>query len=226
MNVLIELFVVFFKLGAFTIGGGIAMLPLLQNTLINEKKWFTKEEFMDIVAVCQSLPGVVAINMATYVGYKKKGLAGSIVSTFGVTIPSFTMILIIARFITSMGDNSVLMGAMAGLRAAALGLVVVAVIQLAPAAIKSRWALLAATAAFVLIAVLNVNTAYVILLFAVLGIAVAFAQSRKIAPETAEPGADTGNAPGSNTVGGTDGGLAMCCGSPDDTEADEGGESE
>ena len=105
MNILIELFIVFFKLGAFTIGGGIAMLPLLQNTLINEKKWFTKEEFMDIVAVCQSLPGVVAINMATYVGYKKKGLIGSVVSTFGVTIPSFTMILIIARFITSLGDN-------------------------------------------------------------------------------------------------------------------------
>ena len=157
------------------------MLPLLQNTLINEKKWFTKEEFMDIVAVCQSLPGVVAINMATYVGYKKKGLAGSLVSTFGVVIPSFTMILIIARFISSLGDNGVLMGAMAGLRAAALGMVAVAMIQLMPAAIKNKWALLAAAAAFVLIAVLRVNTAYVILLFAVLGIAVTFAKSRKAA---------------------------------------------
>lgn len=188
MNILIELFIVFFKLGAFTIGGGIAMLPLLQNTLINEKKWFTKEEFMDIVAVCQSLPGVVAINMATYVGYKKKGLIGSIVSTFGVTIPSFTMILIIAKFITSLGDNRVVMGAMAGLRAAALGMVVVALIQLMPAAIKNKWALMAATAAFVLIAVLRVNTAYVILLFAVLGITVTFAGSRKIAKEKTEAG--------------------------------------
>ena len=181
MNILVELFIVFFKLGAVTIGGGIAMLPLLQNTLINEKKWFTKEEFMDIVAVCQSLPGVVAINMATYVGYKKKGLIGSVVSTFGVTIPSFTMILIIARFITSLGDNGVLMGAMAGLRAAALGMVVVALIQLMPAAIKNKWAMLAAVVAFVLIAVLKVNTAYVILLFAVLGITVTFAGSRKMA---------------------------------------------
>ena len=181
MNILVELFIVFFKLGAFTIGGGIAMLPLLQNTLINEKKWFTKEEFMDIVAVCQSLPGVVAINMATYVGYKKKGLIGSVVSTFGVTIPSFIMILIIARFITSLGDNGVLMGAMAGLRAAALGMVVVALIQLMPAAIKNKWAMLAAVVAFVLIAVLKVNTAYVILLFAVLGITVTFAGSRKMA---------------------------------------------
>lgn len=179
MNVLLELLIVFFKLGAFTIGGGIAMLPLLQNTLINEKKWFTKEEFVDIVAVCQSLPGVVAINMATYVGYKKKGLIGSIVSTFGVTVPSFVMILIIAKFISSLGDNRIAMGAMAGLRAAALGMVVVALIQLMPAAIKNKWALLAAIVAFVLIAVLRVNTAYVILLFAVLGIAVTMVNSRK-----------------------------------------------
>ena len=191
MSILIELFIVFFKLGAFTIGGGIAMLPLLQNTLINEKKWFTKEEFMDIVAVCQSLPGVVAINMATYVGYKKKGLIGSVVSTFGVTIPSFTMILIIARFITSLGDNGVLMGAMAGLRAAALGMVVVALIQLMPAAIKNKWAMLAAVVAFELIAVLKVNTAYVILLFAVLGITVTFAGSRKAANGEADEGGES-----------------------------------
>lgn len=179
------------------------MLPLLQNTLINEKKWFTKEEFMDIVAVCQSLPGVVAINMATYVGYKKKGLVGSIVSTFGVTIPSFTMILIIARFITSMGDNGVLMGAMAGLRAAALGMVVVALIQLMPAAIKNKWAMLAAIVAFVLIAILKVNTAYVILLFAGLGIAVTFAGSRR-------------------TVAAAEGAAAE----EEGAEAGEGGESE
>lgn len=202
MNILVELFIVFFKLGAFTIGGGIAMLPLLQNTLINEKKWFTKEEFMDIVAVCQSLPGVVAINMATYVGYKKKGLIGSVVSTFGVTIPSFIMILIIARFITSLGDNGVLMGAMAGLRAAALGMVVVALIQLMPAAIKNKWAMLAAVVAFVLIAVLKVNTAYVILLFAVLGITVTFAGSRKMAA------------------------AAESDGGAENAEAGEGGESE
>ncbi len=196
MNVLAELFVVFFKLGAFTIGGGIAMLPLLQNTLINEKKWFTKEEFMDIVAVCQSLPGVVAINMATYVGYKKKGLAGSIVSTFGVAIPSFVMILIIAKFITSMGDNGVLMGAMAGLRAAALGMVAVAMIQLMPAAIKNKWAMLAAIVAFVLIAVLKIKTAYVILLFAVLGITVTFAGSRKtVAAAAGTEKTETGSQP-------------------------------
>lgn len=171
MNMLLELFLLFFKLGAFTIGGGVAMLPLLQNTLIEEKKWFTKEEFMDIVAVTQSLPGVIAINMATYVGYKKKGLAGSIVSTIGVVLPSFVLILIMANGIASLGGNSAVKGAMAALRATALGLIIVAVIQLAPAAIKSKWAVLAAAASFAMIVFFNVNTAYVILLFIALGIA-------------------------------------------------------
>ncbi|MBE6040455.1 MAG: chromate transporter [Clostridiales bacterium] len=181
MNVLIELLIVFFKLGAFTIGGGIAMLPLLKSELIERKRWFTEEEFVDAVAVCQGLPGVIAVNMATYVGYKKKGLAGSLVSTFAVVTPSFLMILIIAKFVSSISDNPYVAGAMAGLRVAALGLVVVAVIQLAPAAVRSKWAAAAAALAFVLIAVFNINTAYVILLFIILGIISTFIGSSKAA---------------------------------------------
>ena len=206
MNTLLELFIVFFKLGAFTIGGGIAMLPLLQNTLTEEKKWFTREEFVDIVAVCQSLPGVVAINMATYVGYKKKGLLGSIVSTLGVTIPSFVLILIIARGITALGDSGVVMGAMAGLRAAALGMVAVAMIQLAPSALKNKWAILAALTAFILIAVLKVNTAYAILLFAVLGVTVTLINSRRAVEAAAGEGsASDVNGPGAGDEEGGDG---------------------
>ncbi|MBQ6623358.1 MAG: chromate transporter [Mogibacterium sp.] len=180
MSTLIELFTVFFKLGAFTIGGGIAMLPLLQNSLIHEKKWFTEEEFVDAVAICQGLPGIIAVNMATYVGYKKKGLLGSAVSTFAVVMPSFVMILIIAKFLTSISDNPYVAGAMAGFRVAALGLVVVAIIQLAPKVLKGVWTVAAAVLAFVLIAVFNINTAYVILLFIILGIAVTFSGRDKV----------------------------------------------
>ena len=187
MGELLELFIVFFKLGAFTIGGGIAMLPLLQHSLTEEKKWFDKDEFIDIIAVCQSLPGVVAINMATFVGYKKKGLAGSVVSTFGVVLPSFVMILLIATFISSMGDNVFLNGAMAGLRAAALGLIAVSLIQLSSAVFKNVWTVAAALLSFVLIAVAGINTAYVILLFLLLGVAAAFIggkDARKAASST------------------------------------------
>ena len=190
---LIELFWVFFKLGAFTVGGGIAMLPILQNSLIYEKKWFTEEEFVDAVAVCQGLPGVIAVNMATYVGYKKRGLAGSVVSTFAVVTPSFLMILIIAGFLSSISDNPYVQGAMAGFRVAALGLVVVAVIQLAPKTIKGKWSVAAAALAFVLIAVFNFNTAYVILLFIAMGIIATFDGGNKaIAAAETAAGADAG----------------------------------
>ena len=171
MSELIELLLVFLKLGAFTVGGGIAMIPVLQNEMVEKKKWFDKEEFVDLVAICQSMPGIVAINMATYVGYKKKGTLGSAVATFGVVTPSFVFIMLIANIISSIGGgNPYINGAMAGLRAAALGLVIVALIQLAPNVIKSKRSAAAACVSFLLIAVLNINTAYVILLFLVLGV--------------------------------------------------------
>ena len=175
MSLIIDLFLTFAKIGLFTFGGGYAMISLIERTCAETKGWITREEVMNVTVLAESTPGPVAINCATFVGYKKKGLLGSIVSTLGVTIPSFVLIMIIARGITALGDSGVVMGAMAGLRAAALGMVAVAMIQLTPAAIKNKWALLAAVAAFVLIAVLRINTAYVILLFAVIGIAVTLA---------------------------------------------------
>ena len=171
MGILTELFLLFLKLGAFTIGGGVAMIPLLQHSLTEDKKWFSTEEIVDIIAVCQSLPGVIAINMATYVGYKKKGFIGSVVATVGVTLPSFVMILLIAAFISNLGDNPVVNGAMAGLRAAALGLVLVAIIQMSSVVFKGLYQVALALLAFVLIAVFNINTAYVILLCMIIGIA-------------------------------------------------------
>lgn len=179
MSMLAELFMVFFKLGTFTIGGGIAMLPLLQNAMIEEKKWFTEEEFVDLVAVCQSLPGVVAVNMATYVGYRKKGLLGSLVATLSVVMPSFIIILIIAVFMSSIRDNPVAMGAMAGFRAAGMGLIIVAIVRLSSTVFKGAHTVIAAIASFVLIAVFNINTAYVILLFLLLGIASALVGGRR-----------------------------------------------
>ena len=71
---MLEIFVTFFKLGLFTIGGGVAMIPILSNIMVKDKKWFTEDEMIDIIAICQGLPGVIAINMATYVGFKKRGL--------------------------------------------------------------------------------------------------------------------------------------------------------
>lgn len=180
---LIELFIVFFKLGTFTIGGGIAMLPLLQNEMIVSKKWFTEEEFVDMIAVCQGLPGVVAVNMATYVGFKKKGLLGSLIATIGVILPSFIIILIVAKSLNAIGNSKIINGAMAGFRAAALGLVLVSVFQLGKTVFKDKLTVALAILSFALIVIFKVNTAYVIILFLVYGIVTAYINRKKIAAE-------------------------------------------
>ncbi|WP_314011536.1 chromate transporter [Mogibacterium diversum] len=167
---MLELFVTFFKLGLFTIGGGVAMIPILSNIMVKDKKWFTEDEMIDIIAICQGLPGVIAINMATYVGFKKRGLIGSFVTTFGVILPSFVIIVIIAKGMNFIDGNPYVQGALGGLRAAALGLIIIAVYQVAKGVIKDAFSAIGAALSFILIAVLKINVVYIIVLFLALGI--------------------------------------------------------
>ena len=167
---LFELFATFFKLGLFTIGGGVAMIPILRDKMVNEKGWFTDEEMVDIIAVCQGMPGVIAVNMATYVGFKRRGFLGSLVSTTGVVIPSFVIILLIARGLSAFSDNPIVMGTLGGLRAAAVGLIIVAVWSVAKTVMKDAFSIAGAIISFILIAFLHVNVAYVVVLFLVAGI--------------------------------------------------------
>lgn len=177
---LVELFLIFLKLGAFTIGGGVAMIPILRESMVNDKKWFSEEEMVDILAICQSLPGVIAVNMATYVGFKKKGLLGSLVATIGVILPSFVMIIMLAKGLSYIADSPYVLGALAGLRAAAVGLVVVAVWQIGQSVIKDWITGALAVAGFVLIAFFHVSVAYVVLLYLVGGVLKAYINMRKI----------------------------------------------
>lgn len=167
---MLELFVTFFKLGLFTIGGGVAMIPILSDIMVKDKKWFSEDEMIDIVAICQGLPGVIAINMATYVGFKKRGLIGSFVATFGVILPSFVIIVIIAKGMNFIDSNPYIQGALGGLRAAALGLIIIAVYQVAKGVIKDSFSAIGSVVSFVLIAVFKINVVYIILLFLALGI--------------------------------------------------------
>ena len=167
---MLEVFVTFFKLGLFTIGGGVAMIPILSNVMVKDKKWFTEDEMIDIIAICQGLPGVIAIKMATYVGVKKRGLIGAFVATFGVILPSFVIIVIIARGMNFIDGNPYVQGALGGLRAAALGLIIIAVYQVAKVVIKDAFSAIGAALSFILIAVLKINVVYIIVLFLALGI--------------------------------------------------------
>ena len=98
MRTLIELFLNFFKIGLFTFGGGYAMISLIENTCVTKKEWITHDEMADITVIAESTPGPIAINCATYIGMKKKGVIGAVFATLGVIIPSFIIILIISFF--------------------------------------------------------------------------------------------------------------------------------
>ena len=114
MSKIKELFGTFFKIGAFTFGGGYAMVALLEHEFVEKKRWLTREEFLDMVAIAESTPGPVAVNMATFIGASQAGLAGSFVATVGVVLPSFVIILLIAAALHSLmkyaGVNAFLAG--------------------------------------------------------------------------------------------------------------------
>ena len=121
MLLYLDLFFTFFKIGLFTIGGGYAMIPLLQNELVS-KGWATLEEIINFIAISESTPGPFAINMSTFVGVKMGGVVGSVLTTSGVVLPSFIIILIIAKYFYNFKDNFYVQGGLYGLRPAVIGL--------------------------------------------------------------------------------------------------------
>lgn len=158
-----NLFECFFKLGLFTIGGGMAMIPIMQEKICDERKWMTEEEILDCIAVSQSLPGVIAINMATYVGYYKKGLKGALISTAGVLLPSFIIIILVVSLLRTIDENPYVQGALEGIKAAATGLIAFAAYKMGKQTLKGVFQWIMALLAFLLIVVFGLNAVWVIL---------------------------------------------------------------
>ena len=134
-----ELFTTFFKIGLFTLGGGYAMTPLIETEVVDKHKWVSKEEFLDLIAVAQSCPGVFAINISTFIGYKLQQTKGAIASALGAALPSFLIILAIAMFFNQFEDNPVVAAIFRGIRPAVVALIAVPTFNLARAA-KLSWA--------------------------------------------------------------------------------------
>ncbi|HOX54076.1 MAG: chromate transporter [Candidatus Omnitrophica bacterium] len=133
--ILARLFFEFFKIGLFTFGGGYAMIPLIEKEIVNKYHWLTTEQFVDLVAIAEMTPGPIAVNSATFVGYKVATFWGAVFSTLGVVLPSFLIIWAIASVFFSFQDNNMVKAAFSGLRPAVLGLIVVAVLSVAKIAI-------------------------------------------------------------------------------------------
>ncbi len=118
MNLLLNLFLTFAKIGLFTFGGGYAMIAMIENICVGKKKWITHDEMMDITVIAESTPGPIAINCATYVGYKQAGLLGAVISTIGMVLPSFAIIFIISMFLDNFLEIAVIASAFKGIKIA------------------------------------------------------------------------------------------------------------
>lgn len=127
---LLEMFFCFFKIGAFTFGGGYAMIPIIEKEVVIKKGWMRQNEFIDAIGMAQGSPGAVAVNMSIYIGYKIKGLPGAIVATLGTVLPSFLIILIIARFFFQFRENEIIEKVFLGVRPAIVALILSAVYTL------------------------------------------------------------------------------------------------
>lgn len=130
MNEYFELFSAFARVGMLTFGGGYAMLPMLQKEVVEKHQWATEEELMDYYAIGQCTPGIIAVNTATFVGRKQKGIPGGIFATLGVAFPSFAIISVIARLISGFADLPVVQNAFAGVRVCVCVLILNAVLKL------------------------------------------------------------------------------------------------
>ncbi len=175
----ISLFTTFFKIGAFTFGGGYAMIPLIQKETVENKKWITEDDILEIVAIAESTPGPIAINAATFVGYKVGGFFGALFSTLGVVLPSFLIISIISFVLKKFESVKIIKYAFFGIRSGVLALIVKALWSMYRKCPKNTVSYIIIAASFILTALLNINVLFVIIGCALFGLAASFAAERR-----------------------------------------------
>ncbi len=179
-NRLLALFGTFFRIGAFTFGGGYAMIPLIQKEVVEKRGWITDGDILEIVAIAESTPGPIAINAATFVGYKVAGFWGALCATLGVVLPSFVVIAAIANVLALFEDAKAVQYAFQGIRAGVLALIVKAMISMYKQCPKNKVAYAIMLLAFVAAAFLNVNVILVILCCGLAGLISSIVAERRM----------------------------------------------
>ncbi|HIZ85634.1 MAG TPA: chromate transporter [Candidatus Coprenecus stercoravium] len=174
-----KLFCIFAKIGAFTFGGGVAMIPLIEREVVHKNKWVSDEDFLDMISIAQSAPGLIAVNVAIFIGHKIAGIKGSIVATVGSVLPPFIIILLVAAVFTTFKDNPTVQAVFKGIRPAVVALIAAPVFRMA---VKNRlnWVTGSiAVAATVLIAFLKISPVWIIVTAITGGILAAYAGQNK-----------------------------------------------
>ena len=173
---LASLFLSFAKIGVMTFGGGYAMLPMLEREVVDNRGWTTGEQMMDYYAVGQCTPGVIAVNVSTFIGYNERGLMGAVVAMLGIVFPSLVIIMSLASVLMAFHENAYVAKAFAGIRIAVCALMLSAVIKLAKKAVSDIPTAVIAVSALLLQIFLGVSPILIVLFSAAVGIAVYFAR--------------------------------------------------
>ena len=178
-STLFKIFATFFKIGAFTFGGGYAMIPLIQKEAVEKNKWVTDDDILEIIAIAESTPGPIAINSATFVGYRACGFFGSLFATLGVVLPSFLIILAISFVLREFQDLRAVQYAFQGIRAGVLALLFKALWGMYKKSPKGWVSYVVMAGAFLATAFLNINVLYVIIGCAVFGLVTSLRADRR-----------------------------------------------
>ncbi len=163
-NIYWESFKTFFKIGIFTLGGGYAMIPLIEEEVVNRKKWLSKDEMLDLIAIAQSCPGVFAINIAIFIGYRLKKERGAITTAAGTALPSFLIILLVAIFFRQFEDNKIVAAMFRGIRPAVVALIAVPTFNLGKRAELNKWTIWIPIVSALLIWLMGVSPIWIIIL--------------------------------------------------------------
>lgn len=179
MKELLELFWAFCRIGGLTFGGGYAMLPMLQAEVVDKYKWATEEELLDYYAVGQATPGIIAVNTATFIGYKNKGIIGALFATAGVVFPSLVIIMIIAGLIKNFSDIQVVQHAFSGVRIVVCVLILNAVIKLWKNSVKGKLGIIIFILSFVGATLLRISPIYIVIISAIVGLLTKYKRGEK-----------------------------------------------
>ena len=170
----ITLFRVFFSISAVALGGGLTMLPIMSKEFVEKRGWLSDNDMLDTVAVMQSLPGIISINMAVLIGYRVSGVTGAIFSALGVILPPFVAIILLAMFLTKLDNNETVNHVFLGVRAAVAAMILLSAIKLAKQALKSHWAKAIAVFGFIAMVFFEMNAILLVIIGALVGLAVAY----------------------------------------------------
>ena len=183
---ILKLFIAFLKIGGFTFGGGYAMIPLIQKEAVEKQGWITDDDILEVLAIAESTPGPIAINSATFIGYKVAGVLGSAAATFGVVLPSFVIISLIARVLTEFQDIRAVRYAFWGIRAGVIGLIIKAVYTMFKKCRKNVMAYIVMALAFCVVAFTGVNVLFVIAGCAIIGLVYSLTIGKKLENKLSE----------------------------------------